>query len=57
MPEFLLRPGTNDGLISTNVVERNEYRVADNLSGAVVIDIGVRVGAFSHLALSQAAAR
>ena len=56
MTEFLLRPGTNDGVIYTNVVERNEYRVPQNLSGAIVIDIGMHVGAFSHLALSSGAA-
>jgi FkbM family methyltransferase len=56
MAEFLLRPGTNDNVIYTNVVERNEYRVPQNLSGAVVVDIGMHVGAFGHLALSCGAA-
>src|SRR5438874_11257185 len=56
MPEFLLRPGTNDAVIYANVVERNEYRVPDSLAGAIVIDIGMHVGAFSHLALSRGAA-
>lgn len=54
--DFLLRPGTNDDVIYDNVVTRNEYRVADNLSGAIVIDIGMHVGAFSHLALTRGAA-
>ena len=54
--DFALRPGTNDDVIYTNVVRRNEYRVPENLSGAVVIDIGVHVGAFSYLALSRGAA-
>jgi len=51
-----LRPGTNDHVIYTNVVERNEYRVAEDLRGAIVLDIGVHIGAFSHLALSRGAA-
>jgi FkbM family methyltransferase len=54
--EFSCRPGTNDELIYTNVVTRNEYRVPADLSGAVVIDIGMHVGAFSHLALTRGAA-
>ncbi len=53
---LVLRPGTNDTLIYTNVVERNEYRVADDLRGALVLDIGVHIGAFSYLALSRGAA-
>jgi FkbM family methyltransferase len=55
-PEFSIRPGTNDDLIYANVVSRNEYRVPEDLSGAVVIDIGMHVGAFSHLALTRGAA-
>jgi FkbM family methyltransferase len=51
-----VRPGTNDELIYTNVVTRNEYRVADDMSGAVVIDIGVHIGTFSHLVLTRGAA-
>jgi FkbM family methyltransferase len=54
--EFAVRPGTNDSLIYTNVVTRNEYRVPDDLSGAIVIDIGVHVGTFSHLVLTRGAA-
>ena len=54
--EFSFRPGTNDDVIYTNVVTRNEYRVPADLSGAVVIDIGMHVGAFSHLALTRGAA-
>jgi FkbM family methyltransferase len=54
--EFSVRPGTNDDVIYTNVVRRNEYRVPDDMSGAVVIDIGMHVGAFSHLALTRGAA-
>ena len=53
---FTLRPGTNDASIYANVVTRNEYRIPEDLSGAVVIDIGVHVGAFSHLALTRGAA-
>ena len=54
--EFSVRPGTNDDVIYTNVVTRNEYRVPEDMSGAVVIDIGMHVGAFSHLALTRGAA-
>jgi FkbM family methyltransferase len=54
--EFSLRPGTNDDVIYTNVVARNEYRVPEDMSGAVVIDVGMHVGAFSHLALTRGAA-
>ena len=54
--KFQLRPGTNDDVIYANVVRRNEYRVPDDLSGAIVVDIGMHVGAFSHLALVRGAA-
>ena len=54
--EFSIRPGTNDDVIYANVVTRNEYRVPGDMSGAVVIDIGVHVGAFSHLVLTRGAA-
>jgi FkbM family methyltransferase len=54
--EFHLRPGTNDDVIYANVVTRNEYRVPDDLSGAIVMDIGMHVGAFSYLALAHGAA-
>ena len=53
--EFAVRPGTNDALIYANVVTRNEYRVPDDMSGAVVIDIGVHIGTFSHLVLTRGA--
>ena len=55
-PAFSTRPGSNDELIYTNVVTRNEYRVPDNMSGAVVIDIGVHIGTFSHLVLARGTA-
>jgi FkbM family methyltransferase len=55
-PEFLVRPGTNDDVIFANVVTRNEYRVPEDMSGAVVIDIGAHIGTFSHLALARGAA-
>jgi FkbM family methyltransferase len=55
-PTFSFRPGTNDAAIYTNAVTRNEYRVPEDLSAAVVIDIGMHVGAFSHLALTRGAA-
>jgi FkbM family methyltransferase len=54
--EFFVRPGTNDDMIYTNVVTRNEYRVPEDISGAVVIDVGMHVGAFGHLALTRGAA-
>ena len=56
-PTFQLRPGTNDGVIYDSVVRRNEYRVPDRLAtGAIVVDIGAHVGAFSYLALTRGAA-
>lgn len=55
-PEFSIRSGTNDDVIYTNVVTRNEYRVPEDMSGAVVIDIGLHVGAFSHLVLTRGVA-
>ena len=55
-PSFLIRPGTNDDVIYANVVTRNEYRLPEDMSGAVVIDIGMHVGAFGHLALVRGAA-
>jgi FkbM family methyltransferase len=55
--EFPLRPGTNDAVVFDAVVIRNEYRLRDRLApGAIVVDIGVHVGAFSYLALSRGAA-
>jgi FkbM family methyltransferase len=53
---FSCRQGTNDELIYTNVATRNEYRIPADLAGAVVVDIGMHVGAFSHLALTRGAA-
>ncbi len=51
-----MRPGTNDEVIYDSVVVRNEYRVPDSLApGSVVVDIGVHVGSFSHLALMRGA--
>ncbi len=56
MQPFPLRPGTNDDVIYNAVVVQNEYRVPDVLpAGALVVDIGVHVGSFSHLALSRGA--
>ncbi|HXI31934.1 MAG TPA: FkbM family methyltransferase [Vicinamibacterales bacterium] len=55
-PAFHLRPGTNDEMIYTSVVARNEYRVPGDLTGALVIDIGMHIGAFGHLALARGAA-
>lgn len=55
-PPFALRPGTNDDVIYKSVVTENEYRVPDDLTGAIVVDIGVHVGAFSYLALTRGAA-
>jgi FkbM family methyltransferase len=52
---FSLRPGTNDDVIYHNVVALNEYRVPERLDSAVVVDIGVHVGAFSYLALTRGA--
>ena len=55
--EFPLRPGTDDHVVFDAVVTRNEYRMPDRLApGAVVVDIGVHVGAFSYLALTRGAA-
>jgi FkbM family methyltransferase len=55
-PEFPIRPGTNDEVIYASVVTRNEYRVPADLSGAIVVDVGMHVGAFSYLALTRNAA-
>ena len=55
-PDFTIRSGTNDDVIYANVVTRNEYRAPDDMSGALVIDIGMHIGAFSHLALTRGAA-
>jgi FkbM family methyltransferase len=54
---FPLRPGTNDGVVYDAVVARNEYRVPDRLDGALVVDVGAHVGAFSYLALERGAAK
>ena len=53
---FRLRPGTNDESIYNSVVTRNEYRLPSELAhDAVVVDIGVHIGAFSYLALTRGA--
>ncbi len=54
-PGFALRPGTNDEVIYRSVVINNEYRLPDRLDGAVVVDVGMHVGAFSYLALTRGA--
>jgi FkbM family methyltransferase len=54
-PSFALRPGTNDDVIYRSVVLNNEYRIPDRLDGAVVVDVGMHVGAFSYLALTRGA--
>src|SRR5262245_4530866 len=54
--DFPIRPGTNDDVIYASVVTRNEYRVPADLSGAIVVDVGMHVGAFSYLALTRGAA-
>jgi FkbM family methyltransferase len=56
MRAFPLRPGTNDEVIYNAVVVQNEYRVPEALApDSIVVDIGVHVGSFSHLALSRGA--
>jgi FkbM family methyltransferase len=56
-PTLTLRPGTNDDVIYNSVVTQNEYRLPQQLPpGAIVIDIGVHIGAFSYLALTRGAA-
>ena len=53
---FCLRPGTNDEAIYNSVVTQNEYRLPKALQlDAVVVDIGVHIGSFSHLALTRGA--
>ena len=53
---FDLRPGTNDDVIYTSVVKKNEYRLPERFpSRTIVIDIGVHVGLFSYLALCRGA--
>ena len=53
---FRLRPGTNDEAIYKSVVTQNEYRLPRALQpDAVVVDIGVHIGSFSHLALTRGA--
>lgn len=55
---FPLRPGTNDDVVYNAVVTQNEYRVPEALaSDALVVDIGVHIGSFSHLALTRGAGR
>jgi FkbM family methyltransferase len=56
-PTLSLRPGTNDDVIYNSVVRQNEYRLPPQLpAGAVVVDIGMHIGAFSYLALTRGAA-
>jgi FkbM family methyltransferase len=56
VPAFPLRPGTNDDVIYNSVVVQNEYRVPERLApDSIVVDIGVHVGSFSHLALVRGA--
>jgi FkbM family methyltransferase len=57
LPTLPLRPGTNDDVIYNSVVRQNEYRLPAQLpAGAIVVDIGVHIGAFSYLALTRGAA-
>ncbi len=57
VPRLSLRPGTNDHVIYNSVVRQNEYRLPPTLpAGAIVVDIGVHIGAFSYLALTRGAA-
>lgn len=55
--QFDIRPGTDDGAVIEEVWWENVYRMtSDLLRGAVVVDVGANVGAFTALAVAAGAA-
>ncbi len=53
---FEFRPGTIDEIVFRAVVERNEYRIPDNLPPHdIIVDIGAHIGSFSWLCWNRGA--
>jgi FkbM family methyltransferase len=50
---FVFRPGTLDSYIFYKVVHQNEYRLPDDLSKFVVVDIGAHIGSFTIACLQR----
>ena len=42
-----MRPGTWDAIIVNSVLAHNEYGLPDDMTGAVVLDIGAHIGSFA----------
>lgn len=52
---MIFRPGSNDEAIWNAVYSKNEYQAPDDLSGKLIIDVGMHTGAFSRLCLERGA--
>ncbi len=50
------RPGTNDREIFDQVVGQNEYRLEDDMEGAIVLDVGAHIGIFAYACCVRGAA-
>jgi FkbM family methyltransferase len=57
LPEVVFRPGCNDHHIWSEIFQQNVYRLPDDLSGAVCIDIGAHVGYYALACLQRGAAQ
>lgn len=55
MPQLACRPGTHDHHVVDEVYTRNCYRLPDDMTGAVVIDVGAHIGTFASACLDRGA--
>ena len=56
--EFAFREGTNDEVMFRHLATHNEYELPDQFEkDATIVDIGLHIGGFAHLALSRGARR
>lgn len=52
---FRLRAGTSDEAVWDECVTSNAYELPMRIDGAIVLDVGANIGAFTHAALSRGA--